>query len=505
MGVYKYDSTNDELNPIAGSTTYADLAVGSIIPYGGTTPPISFLMCDGLEVPKADYPELYAVIGDAFGSASETTHFKLPDLRECVPVGVGKNITKSIANHDRYNLGQFKDDALGTHDHPLKTVTTATYNTAGVPVGVAVNNTPTSATHGKQVGVNYIIKAKNTGCPSDIGDAVEDLVEDLMDDYQTKDLTSAVEGATTVEGALSALSSNKMEVVNFLSSTSESSPINILASHISELSNGTLYGGRINTSGPYFAYYGFKYSNSYSAWIFMSYEANRRVLSGICANSEWSELKVADSSDIQDIFEASTLASQGSDANDFPCGVCRANDYYTANLPTTRATSSGQIYYTVTTVRESNNPQAATWLQGYQIAVRTSGNQNITYTRTVNGNNGWSSWQRLVTASDAMQKTKFQYGGTDLSASINQNGVFDFANGTYTLEGLYSGMPNYSLLGIYAYNFFNSSTRLDGHMEIAKMGEYGHVFVITNGGEMYIRACNNGTWGAFKKVTTTTS
>lgn len=209
MGVYKYDSTNDELNPIAGSTTYADLAVGSIIPYGGTTPPISFLLCDGLEIPKADYPELYAVIGDAFGSAAEATYFKLPDLRECVPVGAGKNITKSIANHDRYNLGQFKDDELGTHDHPLKTVTTATYNTAGVPVGVAVNNTPTSATHGKQVGVNYIIKAKNTGYPSDIGDAVENLVEDLMDDYQTKDLATPITiggtSQTTVEGALGAL------------------------------------------------------------------------------------------------------------------------------------------------------------------------------------------------------------------------------------------------------------------------------------------------------------
>ena len=215
MGVYKYDSTNDELNPIAGSTTYADLAVGSIIPYGGTTPPISFLLCDGLEIPKADYPELYAVIGDAFGSAAEATHFKLPDLRECVPVGVGKNITKSIANHDRYNLGQFKDDELGTHDHPLKTVTTATYNTAGVPVGVAVNNTPTSATHGKQVGVNYIIKAKNTGYPSDIGDAVENLVEDLMDDYQTKDLATPITiggtSQTTVEGALGGLNSAKLD------------------------------------------------------------------------------------------------------------------------------------------------------------------------------------------------------------------------------------------------------------------------------------------------------
>lgn len=308
MGVYKYDSTNDELNPIAGSTTYADLAVGSIIPYGGTTPPISFLMCDGLEVPKADYPELYAVIGDAFGSAAEATHFKLPDLRECVPVGVGKNITKSIANHDRYNLGQFKDDELGTHDHPLKTVTTATYNTAGVPVGVAVNNTPTSATHGKQVGVNYIIKAKNTGCPSDIGDAVEDLVEDLMDDYQTKDLATPITiggvSKTTVEDALSAI--------------------------------------------------------------------------------------------VLDTFESSEVVPQGSDADDFYCGLVRAGDYSCAHLPTSRDTSSGQLYYTVFTCRESNTPSAGAWTQGVQMAVVTSGARNIVYTRVINGTT-ISSWKQLQT------------------------------------------------------------------------------------------------------------
>lgn len=155
-----------------------------------------FLLCDGSEVAKATYPELYEVIGDVFGTASDATLFCLPDLRECVPVGVGKNITKSITNHDRYNLGQFKDDALGTHDHPLKTVTTATYNTAGVPVGVAVNNTPTTATHGKQVGVNYIIKAKESGMPTDVTEGVRDVVSE-MEGYSTAETDT---GKTWIDG-----------------------------------------------------------------------------------------------------------------------------------------------------------------------------------------------------------------------------------------------------------------------------------------------------------------
>lgn len=175
---------------------YADMPIGTIVPFGGSGAPTMFLLCDGSEVAKATYPELYEVIGDVFGTASDATLFRLPDLRECVPVGAGKNITKSITNHDRYNLGQFKDDELGTHDHPLKTVTTATYNTAGVPVGVAVNNTPTTATHGKQVGVNYIIKAKESGVPADVTENVRDVVSE-MESYSTAETDT---GKTWVDG-----------------------------------------------------------------------------------------------------------------------------------------------------------------------------------------------------------------------------------------------------------------------------------------------------------------
>lgn len=171
MGVYTVNQTDGSLARVAGGTLYADAPIGAIQSYGGETAPTGWLICDGSTLSRTDYAELFAVIGINFGEGDGETTFNIPDLRECVPVGAGKNITKSITNHDRYNLGQFKDDALGTHDHPLKTVTTATYNTAGVPVGVAVNNTPTTVTHGKQLGVNYIIKAKQVALPADFMDA----------------------------------------------------------------------------------------------------------------------------------------------------------------------------------------------------------------------------------------------------------------------------------------------------------------------------------------------
>ena len=219
MGVYKYNATDDELNPIAGATTFADCAIGSIIPFGGNTIPKSFLLCDGAEVSKTEYADLYAVIGDAFGTATEATNFRLPDLRECAPVGAGKNITQSIGSHDRFNLGQFKDDQL--QNFVISQGTRYQSNTAsagdgfiegrvdGGTIQIKSENATTGrfgdVTRGKRLGVNFIIKAKHSAYPADMKQAVEE----VMDDYQTKDLATPLTiggtNQTTVEGALGGL------------------------------------------------------------------------------------------------------------------------------------------------------------------------------------------------------------------------------------------------------------------------------------------------------------
>lgn len=49
----------------------------------------AWLLCDGREVAKADYPDLYAAIQDIFGVASSALNFKVPDCRGKFFVGVG--------------------------------------------------------------------------------------------------------------------------------------------------------------------------------------------------------------------------------------------------------------------------------------------------------------------------------------------------------------------------------------------------------------------------------
>jgi microcystin-dependent protein len=63
--------------------------IGEIIPYAGATSPnTKMLLCDGASLLRGDYPDLFTVIGTAYGAA-DSTHFNIPDLRGRVPLGAG--------------------------------------------------------------------------------------------------------------------------------------------------------------------------------------------------------------------------------------------------------------------------------------------------------------------------------------------------------------------------------------------------------------------------------
>ena len=85
-----HDQLIDNLIDLAGSgrTTETvkdnadDIAglAGVIIPFGGTSAPSGYLLCDGSNLLRASYAALFAVIGTAFGT-EDGTHFNIPDLR----------------------------------------------------------------------------------------------------------------------------------------------------------------------------------------------------------------------------------------------------------------------------------------------------------------------------------------------------------------------------------------------------------------------------------------
>jgi microcystin-dependent protein len=101
---------------------------GSVICYAGQTIPDGWLSCDGSEVLKSTYSDLYSIIGNNYGVASNSNYFVLPNLKERVPVG-----NSNVTNFNLGNTGGTKTvtlsvNQLPSHDHSGTTDTSGTHN-----------------------------------------------------------------------------------------------------------------------------------------------------------------------------------------------------------------------------------------------------------------------------------------------------------------------------------------------------------------------------------------
>ena len=186
-----------------GQQVYSNTPIGTVLSFAGQTPPNGYLLCDGSSYAVADYQDLYDVIGNTYGG--DSTNFNVPDYRETVLVGVGENTTDTIATHDVYELGEFKDDQLQGHEHNTYknyegsatggAGSTTTYGGIVSTLDIisdSTNGTPRvgTTTHGKQKGVTYIIKAFYTNegvdAPVELEDNVIRHINNRVDDKVTE-------------------------------------------------------------------------------------------------------------------------------------------------------------------------------------------------------------------------------------------------------------------------------------------------------------------------------
>lgn len=65
--------------------------VGFVLPYYGETAPPGTLACDGSEISRTVYDELFQVLGTKAGAGDGSTTFNLPDLRGMFVRGTGGN------------------------------------------------------------------------------------------------------------------------------------------------------------------------------------------------------------------------------------------------------------------------------------------------------------------------------------------------------------------------------------------------------------------------------
>ena len=160
------DPTTGELTKVAGSSF--SIPVGTLISQYKKVAISGYLYCDGSTFDKNDYPALYGYLGTNV----------LPDYRECAMVGAEENTTDTIAAHDVYGEGEFKDDQMQGHWHDSPDLTDyyvdwnsrrlgpGQFNTSiskpvKDPISDSKNGTPRTGTttHGKRKAVYVYIRA----------------------------------------------------------------------------------------------------------------------------------------------------------------------------------------------------------------------------------------------------------------------------------------------------------------------------------------------------------
>ena len=101
LGIVKEIDGQKKIVPLT-TDTGTGAPVGTLISQYKKVAMSGYLYCDGSTFDENDYPALYMYLGTNV----------LPDYRECVMVGAEQNTTDTIATHDVYGEGEFKDDQL---------------------------------------------------------------------------------------------------------------------------------------------------------------------------------------------------------------------------------------------------------------------------------------------------------------------------------------------------------------------------------------------------------
>lgn len=174
-------------NPtITGDT----LPIGSITLWSGSTTPTNWLLCDGREVSRETYSELFAAIGTIWGAGDGSTSFNLPDFTDKFTLGAGGDV--DLAETGGEKEVTLTVEQIPPHTHTLPGAGGGSGQTTFTRVNTEVASVQSYSTGGGQphnnmppyVGSYYIIKAKQSA-------GVIATVVDTLESSSTTDALSA--------------------------------------------------------------------------------------------------------------------------------------------------------------------------------------------------------------------------------------------------------------------------------------------------------------------------
>ena len=180
---------NTTLPSALATKTYIDDTLGSLggtgiigetITWITTTTPANFLECNGNELSRTTYADLFAVIGTTYGAGNGSTTFNLPDFRGRFLRGLDTSGSVDPDGSGR-TVGDSQDDTFESHIHGSGTFSnyssvnssiTVTNGTLGLHSGtgtgqdqVATSSAGDSETRPKNVAVRFLIRYAHTSPP----------------------------------------------------------------------------------------------------------------------------------------------------------------------------------------------------------------------------------------------------------------------------------------------------------------------------------------------------
>jgi len=179
------DKANEMLESLVIDVIIPTLPIGTVSMWSIETPPAKWLICNAQSLLRADYMELFDVLGEEYGSV-DGDHFTLPDYREYSPMGAGSTV--GVGGADGSFLHAISPGEMPTHTHavndpghqhtkalrssgtaggavnhvaaPTTTTLSSNWVTDSAETGITINNagssTPMSLLHPVR-GVHFII------------------------------------------------------------------------------------------------------------------------------------------------------------------------------------------------------------------------------------------------------------------------------------------------------------------------------------------------------------
>lgn len=168
-GVFNANKFTENVGGIGssgGSSGSGSLPIGTVVIYPSQTVPDGWMLCDGRAISRADYEDLFNILGTTYGAGDGSVTFNLPDFKQRTPVGYD-------ANSDIASILGLKD---GEKEHTL-TISEIPSNTVNGVNGVYIEDTTTNYTqltgtadaHNNMqpyIVQNFIIKVLDTGSGS---------------------------------------------------------------------------------------------------------------------------------------------------------------------------------------------------------------------------------------------------------------------------------------------------------------------------------------------------